>query len=584
MGEFGVLQILELIGGLAFFLYGMRVMSEALEKSQGSKMKSILEKLTSSPFKGLLLGTAVTAVMQSSSATTVMIIGFVNSGIMTFSQSVCVIIGANVGALITNWILSLTGISSEGSLLLQLLNPSAFSPVLAIIGVVILMKKKSRKKDLGLMLIGFAVLMFGMKTMSDAVAPLKDNESFKHLMVVFQNPILGILVGTLVTAVIQSSSASIGILQALSMSIPINYFTVVPIVLGQNIGTCITAILSSIGANKSAKRVAALHLSYNIIGAAVFMLFYIFLKIYIPVLSRNANPFGIALFNTVFKAFQVIVLFPCYKQLEKLAIRIIPEGKENDEFDLLDERFFDSPSLAVSQAREVTIKMFSKAQDILTRSIDLIENYTNEGFDYIYEGESKTDMYEDKLGSYLIKLTQHNMNVDDSRQATEFLHLIGDIERIGDHALNIAQAAQEINDKKISLSGSAFEELSKMAAAVNEIISLSIKAFKTNNMETALEIEPLEQVVDRLKIILKNNHIERLKQGNCSVEAGFVFNDMINNFERIGDHCSNIAVSILQMKNDDYSGHEFMNSMKSNNSLFTEKYDAYKKKYNVAKA
>lgn len=584
MGGFGILQILELIGGLAFFLYGMRVMSDALEKSQGSKMKSILEKLTSSPFKGLLLGAAVTAVMQSSSATTVMIIGFVNSGIMTFSQSVCVIIGANVGALITNWILSLTGISGSGNIFMQLLNPTAFSPILALIGVVILMKKKSRKKDLGLMLIGFAVLMFGMQTMSDAVAPLKDNETFKNLLVLFQNPLLGILVGTLVTAVIQSSSASIGILQALSMSIPINYFTVVPIVLGQNIGTCITAILSGIGANKSAKRVAALHLSYNVIGAAVFMLFYVFLKNYIGVLSTNANPFGIALFNTIFKAFQVLILFPFYKQLEKLACRIIPEGKEDDEFNLLDERFFDSPSLAVSQAREVTIKMFLKAQDMLKKSIDLLENYSNEEFDYIVEGENKTDMYEDKLGSYLIKLTQHNMNVDDSRQATEFLHLIGDIERIGDHALNIAQAAQEINDKKIALSDDALTELKTMGAAVDEIITLSVDAFNGNNMDLALQIEPLEQVVDRLKIILKNNHIERLKKGGCSVEAGFVFSDIINNFERIGDHCSNIAVSILQLKNDSYSGHEFMNSMKSNNTSFTEKYEAYKKKYNVAKA
>ena len=577
-----IFDILKLIGGLAFFLYGMRVMGDALEKSQGGKMKSVLEKLTSSPWKGMLLGAAVTAVMQSSSATTVMIIGFVNSGIMTFSQSVCVIIGANVGALITNWILSLTGIQS-GSVFMRFLNPSSFSPVLALVGIIILMSKKSRKKDTGLMLIGFAILMFGMQTMASAVEPLRESESFKNLMVLFSNPILGILVGTFVTAIIQSSSASIGILQALSTSINISYFTVIPIVLGQNIGTCITAILSSIGANKSAKRVAALHLSYNVIGAALFMIVYVLVKQYISVLSANANPFGIALMNTVFKAFQVIVLLPMYKQLEKLALRIIPDGKEDDEFNLLDERFFDSPSLAVSQARTVTIKMFSRAQKILSRSIALILDYSNEDFDYVVDGEKRTDMYEDKLGAYLIKLTRHNMNIDDSRQVTELLHLIGDVERIGDHALNIAQAAQEINNKKLVLSDGAKAELQKMGAAVDEIISLSIEAFSGNDMETALKIEPLEQVVDRLKIILKNNHIERLKMGKCSVETGFVFSDIINNFERVSDHCSNIAVCILQMKNDSYSGHEFINSIKSNSSSFAERYEAYKIKYNVAK-
>ncbi|MBQ7718004.1 MAG: Na/Pi cotransporter family protein [Clostridia bacterium] len=575
-----VFDILKMIGGLALFLYGMRVMGDSLEKSQGGKMKSVLEKLTASPLKGMLLGAAVTAVMQSSSATTVMIIGFVNSGIMTFSQSTGVIIGANVGAMITNWILSLTGIQS-GNFFMRLLNPESFSPILALVGILILMSKKNRKKDLGSVLIGFSVLMFGMQTMSSAVEPLKDSEAFRNLLVVFSNPVLGILVGTLVTAVIQSSSASIGILQALSTSINISYLTVVPIVLGQNIGTCITAILSSIGANKAAKRVAAFHLLYNVIGAILFIIIFVIVKPYITILSENANPFGIALVNTIFKVFGLVALFPVNKQLEKLVVKIIPDGKEDDEINLLDERFFDSPSLAVSQARTVTEKMIGYAQKALSRSLSLILDYSPDGFDEVVKAENKTDKYEDKLGTYLIKLSERDLKVSDSREVSKLLHLIGDIERIGDHALNIAEAAQEISDKKIHFSPDGEKELQTLAGAVDEIMGLASSAFINNSEQDACNIEPLEEVVDNLKATLKTNHIVRLKDGRCSIETGFVFSDIITNCERVADHCTNIGICLLQITGGSFEAHEYSVHKPEREREFDEKYTFYREKYAV---
>ncbi len=575
-----IFDALKLIGGLAIFLFGMTVMGDGLEKRSAGKLKSILENLTSSPLKGLLLGLGVTAVIQSSSATTVMLVGFVNSGVMKLSQSIGVIMGANIGTTVTGWLLSLTGI--EGSnFVLSLLKPSSFSPVLALIGIVMFLSKKEKRKDTGSILLGFAVLMTGMETMSDAVSALKDNEQFARLMVMFSNPILGLLLGAVVTAIIQSSSASVGILQALSSTGSLNYMTVVPIVLGQNIGTCATAMISAIGANKSAKRVAAVHLCFNIIGSLLFLIIFTLIKSHLAILTDTANAFGIAVVHSIFNVFATVTLFPFSKLLEKLACKIVPDKGEEDEFKILDERLLETPSLAVSQCKNVTRKMIELAKEGIDTALSLISEYSEESFNFVKECEDKTDKYEDLLGSYLVKLTQKDLSTADSREVTELLHLIGDIERMGDHALNIAEAAEEINEKKIKFTGDAETELETLANATKEIVSLSISAFDKNDTNAAVMIEPLEQVIDNLKITLKSNHVKRLQEGRCSIETGFVFSDIVTNCERISDHCSNVSVYIMQRGKDSIGGHEYLNELKLKNNAFIEQVAEYSKKYSV---
>lgn len=575
-------DILTLIGGLAIFLFGMTVMGDGLEKRSAGKLKQILENLTSSPLKGLLLGLGVTAVIQSSSATTVMLVGFVNSGVMKLSQSIGVIMGANIGTTVTGWLLSLTGI--EGSnFFLTLLKPSSFSPILALIGVIMFLSKKEKRKDTGSILLGFAVLMTGMETMSGAVEALKDNEQFAKLMVMFSNPILGLLLGAVVTAIIQSSSASVGILQALSSTGTLQYATIIPIVLGQNIGTCATALISSIGANKSAKRVAAVHLSFNIVGSLLFLVIYYIIKsiIPLPILGTAANAFGIAVVHSIFNVFATVTLFPFSKMLEKLAYKLVPDKGEEDEFKILDERLLETPSLAVSQCKKVTRKMIELAKEGIDTALSLISEYSEETFSFVKECEDKTDKYEDLLGSYLVKLTQKDLSAADSREVSELLHLIGDIERMGDHALNIAEAAEEINEKKIKFTPDAEMELETLANATREVVSLSISAFDKNDTNAAVMIEPLEQVIDNLKITLKSNHVKRLQEGICTIETGFVFSDIVTNCERISDHCSNVSVYIMQRGKDSIGGHEYLNELKLKNNAFIDQVAEYSKKYSV---
>lgn len=575
-------DILTLIGGLAIFLFGMTVMGDGLEKRSAGKLKQILENLTSSPLRGLLLGLGVTAIIQSSSATTVMLVGFVNSGVMKLSQSIGVIMGANIGTTVTGWLLSLTGI--EGSnFFLTLLKPSSFSPILALVGVIMFLSKKEKRKDTGSIFLGFAVLMTGMETMSGAVEALKDNEQFANLMVMFSNPILGLLLGAIVTAIIQSSSASVGILQALSSTGTLQYATVIPIVLGQNIGTCATAMISSIGANKSAKRVAAVHLSFNIIGSILFLVIYYIIKsiIPLPILGTAANAFGIAVVHSIFNVFATATLFPFSRVLEKLAYKVVPDHGEEDEFKVLDERLLDTPSLAVSQCSKVTGKMMNLAKDGISKALSLISDYREEDFEFVKECENKTDKYEDLLGSYLVKLTEKDLSADDIREVNKLLHLIGDIERMGDHALNIAEAAEEISEKKIKFTEGAKAELKVLSDATNEVVSLSVSSFENDDINSAVLVEPLEQVIDNLKITLKNNHVKRLQDGNCSIETGFVFSDIVTNCERISDHCSNVAIYIMQRGKDNRGGHEYLNEIKLTSDLFKENVAMYGEKYSV---
>lgn len=576
-----IFSILKLIGGLAIFLFGMSVMGDALEKRSGGKLKIILESLTSSPIKGLLLGLGVTAVIQSSSATTVMLVGFVNSGIMKLSQSIAVIFGANLGTTITAWLLSLTGISGD-SFFVQILKPSSFTPILAVVGIIMFMSKKEKSRDTGGIFLGFATLMFGMDAMSGAVSALKDNEAFANMMLLFSNPLLGILAGALVTAVVQSSSASIGILQALSTTGNLTYTTIIPIVLGQNIGTCITAILAAIGVNKAAKRVAAVHLIFNLIGCTLFMIVYSLIKSQLAFLGNIATPFGIAVFHSVFNLFAVTVLFPFRGVIEKLAIHFVKDSKEEEEFNLLDERLLETPSIAIAQCEIMAGKMIDAAHEGMTKAISLLDVYTSEGFDEVVKYEDKTDKFEDRIGSYMIKLSSRSLSAQESQEVSKLLNMIGDFERIGDHAVNIAEAASEIHDKKLVFSDEANKELKVMTDAVREILKNTIESFKSGNIEGAKRVEPLEEVIDSLKITLKKNHIERLREGKCSIETGFVFSDIVTNYERVADHCSNIAICLIQIKSGDFEAHMYLDSLDNAESeAFNQMYKKYKIKYEI---
>ena len=569
-------SILTLLGGLALFLYGMNVMGDGLEKVSGGKMEKILETLTSNPLKAVGLGAAVTAVIQSSSATTVMVVGFVNSGIMKLSQAVGVIMGANIGTTITSWILSLSGIQRD-NFFIQLFKPTTFSPVLALIGVAFLMFAKSeKKKDIGTIFIGFAVLMFGMESMSGAVKPLADVPEFTGILTKFSNPILGLLAGMILTAVIQSSSASVGILQALCVTGAVGYSAAIPIIMGQNIGTCITALLSAIGAKKNAKRAAMVHLYFNIIGTVVFMvLFYaINAVVQFPFMNQAANAAGIAVVHTTFNVFATLLLLPFSKVLEKLAILTIRDKEEDKKeteatgMELLDSRFLDKPALAVEQSRRVAVEMANKVKDAINTAIGLIEHYDSEKAEQVLAEEEQVDRYEDGLGTYLVKLSQKDLNVKDSHDLSIMLHCIGDFERISDHAVSIMRSAKELYEKNLKFSDEALVELKVITKAVEDVVEAAVKGFETKDESIARSVEPIEEVIDELKIELKNRHVRRLRNGNCTIEQGFVLSDITASLERVADHCSNVAVCICQVQEDAFDTHSYLEKMKKNSVEF----------------
>lgn len=583
-------NLLTMIGGLALFLYGMHIMGEGLTKVSGGKMEKLLEKLTSNIVKAVLLGAGVTAVIQSSSATTVMVVGFVNSGIMKLSQAIGVIMGANIGTTITSWILSLTGIESS-SFWIQLLKPTSFSPILAVVGAgFVMFSKNEKRRNIGSVLIGFAILMFGMETMSGAVKPLADVPEFTGILTAFSNPLLGMLAGAVLTAIIQSSSASVGILQALCLTGSVNFMTAIPIIMGQNIGTCITALLSSIGTGRNAKRAALVHLYFNLIGTSMFMIVFYGANVFIhfEFLSSSASPMGIAIVHSIFNIFATLLLLPFSKFLEKLAylsIKESPEEKEiyvESEIKLLDIHFINKPSLAMEQCLKVAEKMAELTKRSLFESVTLLENYSEESALNILKLENRVDQYEDQLGSYLMKLSAQNLSKKDSETLTELLHGIGDLERISDHSVNIMESAKEMYDKKSCFSNAAKEEFQTYTDAVKEIVEQAFDAFINSDEELARKIEPLEEVIDNLHAEIRKRHVRRLRLGECTIEMGFVLSDLSTSLERIADHCSNLAVSVIQLTDEKIASHGYLESLdKGNNEWFQTLYHQYKTKYEL---
>lgn len=578
-----VYSVLSMIGGLALFLYGMHYMGEQLEKLSGGKLERILEKMTDKTIKGVLLGCAVTAVVQSSSAVTVMVVGFVNSGIMELSRAIGVIMGANIGTTVTAWILSLTGLSGD-SLIINLLKPSSFAPVLAVIGVFLVMfTKKEKSKNIGGILTGFSILMMGMTFMSDAMGGLADNEQFTSLLIKFSNPLLGILAGTVLTAVIQSSSASVGILQALAITGSVPFSTAFPIILGQNIGTCVTALISSVGTNKNAKRAAFAHLYFNIIGVVLaLILFYGANAIFdFAFMSDAITASQIAVLHSVFNIFSTIVLLPFTKQLEFLACKTIKDSGKKAETPsvLLDDRFLINPSYAVEKSREITCKMADMVEKTAITSLSILKNFSDEKAQLILENEKETDKYEELLETYLVKISALNLSDEDSKNVFILHHAIENFEKIGDYSEDILKIKKNINKKNIIFSERAKYDLSVMMAATTKIITLAVEAFKTNDIVKAREIEPLEEVIDKLKKELKNRHLKRIEQGSCSVDQGFVYLDIINALERISDHCASLAVSMIELESGDYNVHEYTRELKETDKEFVENLDSYLEKY-----
>lgn len=576
-----IFDVLTLVGGLCLFLFGMSIMGDALERRAGNSLKKLLAKLTQNKLAGFLTGLGVTAVIQSSSATTVMVVGFVNSGVMSLRQSIGVIMGANIGTTVTAWILSLGGISSD-SLFIQLLKPTSFTPVLALIGTALLMfSKNGKKKDTGTILLGFATLMFGMDTMSSAVSGLADVPAFQNLFLLFKNPILGVLVGAILTAVIQSSSASVGILQALSATGQVSYGATVPIIMGQNIGTCVTALLSSFGTNKNAKRAAIIHLSFNVIGTAVWLSVFSVISMLLKpaLLDSSASYFGIAVTHSLFNIACTILLLPMSSLLEKLAIKLVPDSNKNDAIVELDERLLVTPPVALEQCSTLVNEMAELSVNAVKQSLSLLQSYNASLGDDIRKLENKADHYEDLLGTYLVKLSSHQMSDSDSATISKLLKAIGDFERISDHSVNILESAEEIQEKELSLSPAGQKELETLCNAVSEILTLSLTAFVNNDLKAARDVEPLEQVIDGLKATMRDNHIRRLKNNECSIEVGFVWADLLTNLERTADHCSNIAVCVIDASENNMNLHESLRNIKKGSPYFAEKYTAYAEKY-----
>ena len=582
---FDIFDALALIGGLCLFLFGMNIMGDGLERRAGNSLKALLGKLTDNKFKGFLTGMGVTAVIQSSSATTVMVVGFVNSKVMTLKQSIGIIMGANIGTTVTSWLLSLGGISSD-NIVMKLLKPMSFTPILALIGIAFTMfSKSSKKKDIGTILLGFATLMFGMDAMSDAVKGLASVPEFQNLFLAFTNPLLGVLVGAIVTAIIQSSSASVGILQALSVTGAVSYGAAVPIIMGQNIGTCVTAMLSSFGASKNAKRASFIHLLFNVIGTVIWLsVFCIISAVFKPlILTESASFLGIAICHTIFNVLCTALLLPASSLLEKLAYKLVPEGKKPEKVVELDERLLATPPFAVEQSSYLASKMAIEAFEGFRLSIRSITDYTPEIAERIRQIEDNTDHYEDVLGTYLTKLSNHHVSDEDSALITKLLKAIGDFERISDHAVNVLESVEELREKGIEFSPAAKEEFATLCVATGEILALAEEAYLNNDLALAYDVEPLEQVIDNLKTLLRNNHIVRIRDGSCTVENGFIWSDLITNFERVSDHCSNVAAGIIDVSEHTMNTHEVIKSLKASGAHYSDKYKEYSNKYSVAK-
>ena len=580
-----IFDVLSLIGGLCLFLFGMNVMGASLEKRAGSGLKALLGKLTTGKMAGFLTGLGVTGVIQSSSATTVMVVGFVNSGLMTLKQAINVIMGANVGTTVTAWLLSLTGIQGD-NLVVQMLKPSSFTPILALIGIVFYMGGKSSKlKDTGMILLGFATLMFGMDAMSAAVSGLQDVPEFRNILVMFSNPILGVLAGAILTGIIQSSSASVGILQALSSTGQVTFGTAIPIIMGQNIGTCVTALLSSVGTNKNARRAAIVHLCFNVIGTTVWLSVFCILNgiFHFGFVSQPTDQLGIAVVHTIFNVLCTCLMLPASGLLEKLACKIIPDTKTEESKTELDERLMATPSIALERCRVVTGEMAADAADALKTSLRMVSSYDPEQAVRVREQEEETDHYEDSLGTYLVKLSTCSLSDEDSNEAAKLLHVIGDFERISDHAVNILESAEEIQEKHIQFSPEAEQELQVISSAVEECLELALKSFMENDLQTASKVEPLEEVIDTLRGQLRSRHVLRLQKGECTIEDGFVWSDLLTSLERVSDHCSNIAGCVIEMAHSSLDLHEYLGGIRTEDPQYIEDYNGYAKKYALVK-
>ena len=580
-----IFDVLTMIGGLCLFLFGMDLMGQALERRAGGRLRTLLDKMTGRVMTGFLTGMAITAVIQSSSATTVMVVGFVNSGLMTLRQAINVIMGANVGTTVTAWLLSLAGISS-GNVWIDLLKPTSFTPVLALVGIVLYMSCKSgKRKDTGVILLGFATLMFGMDTMSGAVAGLKDVPAFAQLFVAFKNPVLGVLAGAVLTGIIQSSSASVGILQALAVTGQVSYAAAIPIIMGQNIGTCVTALLSSVGTNKNAKRAAVVHLMFNVIGVVVLLTAFCIVKaVFTPtILQMPATMYGIAVAHSCFNVICTAILLPCGGLLEKLAVRLVPDGPQEmaEQPVELDERLLATPPLALQQCRAVAEEMAACAAEALNRGLDAFSAYTPELAEGIRRDEKRCDRYEDALGTYLVRLSTQQMGAAESEEATELLKTIGDFERISDHAVNVLESAEELRTKGLTFSKTAQRELDVLSKAVRDILALALRAFREQDMDAAGQVEPLEQVIDGLKEQMRTRHILRLQQGQCSIETGFVWCDLMTDLERTSDHCSNIAGCVIDAAQHDLNLHETLRSVRHSDGTYRQRLDTCAEVYRL---
>lgn len=582
-----IFSIFSLCGGLAFFLFGMNQLSAGLEKMAGGKLESLLKKTTSNSFVAMLLGTVITVAIQSSSAVTVMLVGLVNSGIMDLHQTVGIIMGSNIGKTAMAWILSLSGIESD-NFFLRLLKPESFSPLLALIGIILIMVAKSdRKKSAGTILIGFAILMYGMEIMTDSVAPLADNEKFKHILTMFSNPILGVIVGAIFTAIIQSSAASVGILQAIALNGSVTYAIAIPIIMGQNIGTCITAILSSFGVNKDAKRVSVIHISFNLIGTLFYLTLYCLIDSFIgiPFSNEPIDAFGIAVVHSIFNIATLIVLIPFSNQLEKLAYLVVKDKNNSEKeavYSFIDDRLLSTPSIAIRESNSKCKKMANIARDTTIAAMATVKAYDEKTAKTVTENEDLLDLYEDKIGSFLVKLSGRAVSDEDNASMSLQLHTIGDFERIGDHAMNILEAAEEIHEKDLHFSESAKKELDVLFGALTEILETTTTAYYTHSLITARMVEPLEEAIDYLIVEIKAKHIQRLKKGECSIELGFVLSDLLTDCERISDHCSNVAIAIIETSQYTYDAHEYLNIVKrAGNKEFEDEYESYKKKYSI---
>lgn len=580
-----IFDLLTLVLGVSLFLFGMTLMGNTLKKSAGGRLKAVLGRLTNNPFKGFLLGLSVTAIIQSSAATTVMVVGFVNSGTMLLSQAIGVIMGANVGTTVTAWLTALSGIGDGGTAnsIMQWFKPSTFTPVVALVGLLLyMMGKNDKRKNFGLILLGFSVLMIGMETMSGAVAGLAENETFRSVLIMLENPILGLLAGLLLTALLQSSSASIGILQSFTATGAITFGNAAPIIMGQNIGSCVTTLISSTGTSKNAKRTASVHLMFNVFGSVICMIIFYVMKdvLKLELLAKNMNVWGIATVHTAFNVITVIALFPFSRQLEKLAVKLVREKKGEDEFSIFDERLLATPSVAIEKSREGAIKMADTAMTAFNTACSMLGAYDEKTAQRIREWENTTDEYEDRLGTYLVRIAEESILDDEKKETTKLLHMIGDFERISDHAVNIVESAEEMNDKKIEFSSSAQRELAVLIAAVKEITDVTLEAVRTENYAMAASVESLEEVVDNLRDEIKKRHIIRLQNSECTIEHGFVLSDILNNLERVADHCSNIAGCFIELsKNNALDLHKYLHEYRSGGANFDVLYEEYSKKY-----